>query len=1643
MRRRSLPLFAAVALADALMLVPSASGRAHHAGRASYCTPACVVNVTMTQVGNGGTPDSPLPLGTEATFRVEPYTVGPCSVPTVTMTVTGANPQTLGFQYDGGSGAIVASYIGTNPGVDTVTLTYGIVVCSGQGPYDIGGQTPSVFTVNWGSTARLSLAVNGSAHPLTGASAQFTLSVSGATGTDGVPATVAVAGANASSLQTTFNGSTASFSYTGRTPGTDTVTASAVIQGTLVTSNPVQVVWLPGPNSIPFNNGPSHDPTHKSPTDPLSDPINTFTGNFYTSANDTAVPAPGVPFRLERWYNSLDPSVGPLGRGWTSDLLSRLSFDDAGDAILHDGDGSEVAFQLQAGAFVAPPGSLVSLSASSGGYALLMHDASVQRFDAQGRLVSWLDPTGNGLSLFYSGDLLTQVQDSGGHSIGFSYDAAGHLIGVTLPNSTTVAYSYDGDLLTSVTDPAGKVTHYGYDAAGHLTTITDPDGATLITNRYDDQGRIVEQDDALGNTATFDWGSGVQTLTARDATGATWTDTYQNGELVQRVDPLGGTTSFTYDANFDLTSTTDPRGLTTTMTYDSRGNLTGRTYADGSSESWTYDDGNRVTSHTDADGNTTAYAYDGNGNLIRTTDPAGGTTTYTVDPATGLPLTTTDPLGRTTTYRYDSAGNLVETDSPAGARTTMSYDALGRLVAQTDPLRGTTYYAYDADGRLLTTTDPLGRTTANAYDPAGRLVATTDPDGNTTRHEYDAAGRKTADVAADGGRTTYSYDGVDNLVATTDPNGNTTRYGYDPLARETSMTLPDGSVWHYGYDADGNQTSSTDPLGHMTTTSYDARNRPIGTVSPLGSQTLTDYDANGNVIATYDPRGLVPGADPSQYATRNVYDSLGRLTSTTDPLGDSTRYSYDAAGQLVATTDPRGDTTSYDYDADGNQTSVTAADGSVTRYTYDAAGNVISRTDANGHVTRWTYDGDNEKTSMTNPIGAHWTYAYDPAGNLVRTVTASGGTISQSFDAMNRVTRVSYSDGTPSVGYAYDLDSNRVSMHDGGGTATYSYDANDQLTEAARGSNSFSYAYNPAGELTQRVYPGGFTTQLGYDADGNLVSASSPAGPTQYGYDAAGNLTETTFSNGVVETRTYDRAGRDLTILAQRSAAGGGGGGGAGGGAGAAAAAAGIAKPGAPAPSPVITSFAYTYDPNGNPTSIQTAHGTESYRYDERDRLVQACLDVPCQKWHALAYAYSYDPVGNMLSQQTPEGTMRYTYNAADELTSSRGPGPDATYSYDANGNETRAGATRYRYDLTNHIVSADGPDTFALYTYDGDGNMLTKRTHGDATEYQWDTNAALPQLAVEQTDRGNALRTYGYGVGGTPVTMTTYGRDYTYLTDKLGSVVELTDSRGNAVGSYRYDPYGALLDGEPSFDNPQSDESHVLNPILFTGQYLDSTTELYDLRARDYDSLLGQFLETDPAGGDISDPYSAAFIYADDRPTSLVDPSGMKALTTEADTTVDTTDKKQPCDLGCQVLRDPRITIWSAERSNIVHDLTTSGLIHAKVLHGLLTIAETWPLLINILRTGHRPDGPAGHSAGWAVDIGNYTSANYATTTRFMEWTFKHRLSLGVTQIIGANTCWVYPDYYPISTLNEHKNHVHLGFGPSQTGPLTSCERR
>jgi RHS repeat-associated protein len=165
---------------------------------------------------------------------------------------------------------------------------------------------------------------------------------------------------------------------------------------------------------------------------------------------------------------------------------------------------------------------------------------------------------------------------------------------------------------------------------------------------------------------------------------------------------------------------------------------------------------------------------------------------------------------------------------------------------------------------------------------------------------------------------------------------------------------------------------------------------------------------------------------------------------------------------------------------------------------------------------------------------------------------------------------------------------------------------------------------------------------------------------------------------------------------------------------------------------------------------------------------------------------------------------------------------------------------------------------------------VATKTSGRDQTSYSWDTNAPL---ALE-TDarRGRLLRSYTYGAG--PLELRTPRASFTYHSDSLGSTVELSDRRGNEVASYRYTPYGE----EWSSGTSSTSNETAANPIRFTGQYLDSDSGLYYMRAREYDPSDGRFLETDP----VSDESTAAesdlssYLYAEDDPTLLTDPSGL-----------------------------------------------------------------------------------------------------------------------------------------------------------------------
>jgi RHS repeat-associated protein len=165
-----------------------------------------------------------------------------------------------------------------------------------------------------------------------------------------------------------------------------------------------------------------------------------------------------------------------------------------------------------------------------------------------------------------------------------------------------------------------------------------------------------------------------------------------------------------------------------------------------------------------------------------------------------------------------------------------------------------------------------------------------------------------------------------------------------------------------------------------------------------------------------------------------------------------------------------------------------------------------------------------------------------------------------------------------------------------------------------------------------------------------------------------------------------------------------------------------------------------------------------------------------------------------------------------------------------------------------------------ATYTYNGDGLRVGKVAGGVSSQFTWDAGGGLPQLVKEGAP--GAQKSYVYGPGGLPVEqVTAAGATYYYHHDQLGSTRALTDVAGALQETYSFDAYG----------NTTAVTGSISNPLLYSGQYKDSESGFYYLRARYYDPSTAQFLSRDPAAAFTLSPYA----YVNGSPLNSTDPSG------------------------------------------------------------------------------------------------------------------------------------------------------------------------
>jgi RHS repeat-associated protein len=1035
-----------------------------------------------------------------------------------------------------------------------------------------------------------------------------------------------------------------------------------------------------------------------------------------------------------------------------------------------------------------------------------------------------------------------------------------------------------GNYVLSTTDLALPGRGVGVQFARTYNSLDSATGALGIGWRHAYEARLVINPDG---TVRFIAEDGAQLLFVPDGQGGF----NAPGGVLSALSAVGGgyqllrhdQMRYSFDAVGTLTAIRDRNANQLAFSYAS-GKLTQITDTVGRIVSLTYNASNRLETVTGPQAQTVTFGYDANGRLASVIDVRDKTTTYTYE-AGGRLATIVDPNNHTVvTNEYGPDGRVsVQTDA-RGKTGTFDWDDSTETSTFTDARGGTWVDDYDANV-LQSSTDPMLLTTSYTYDGGLNVTSLTDPRSFVTAFTYDtASNRLTRTAPAPLSYTeTWTYSARNDVATYRDGRNNVTTYGYDTAGNLTSIGAPLGAITELGRDPAGTGllVSVTDARDKTTTFGYDPEANLDRITTPLGNVTTMTYDDAGRMLTRVEPRGNVAGGNPLQYTTTSTYDAAGNLLTNTDALSNTTTRTYDDVGNLQTVTDAKQHSTTYAYDEANHVASVTDAKDGITAYTYDNVGSLATRTDAKLHVTTYGHDLAKRLTSMTAPLNRTWTLGYDAAGNLTNRVDANQNTVTYEYDALNRLSAVHYNDQlTPDATFGYDANDNRTTVVDAFGTDIYVYDALNRLSSVTRGSDSFSYGYDLAGNLTSRTYPGQAAQTLSYDDDGRVSSAAT----TSYTYDPSANVLTATTPDSLTARNTYDRTGRLVETVHTRS-------------------------------SGTLSRFTYSLDAVGNRTAMTTRQGTVTYRYDELDRLTEACWSPtscpggsPAAPLACLACVggllsrpaasvnpppgetyrtYAYDAVSNRQTEVSNSGTTTYAYDDADRLTTVDPPGAGATtYAFDANGNQTAAGATTFTYDRADRLRTAVVGSTTETYTYWGDGTRRSASTGSQAnktTRFVWDRNQALPQVALERNGSDSLLRAYTYGLD--LVSQKAGSKTFYYHHDGLGSVADVTGNTGTSLLWSEYYPYGLARQSATATGAPT-------NPFNFSGEQRDPTTGLYHLRARQFDATTGRFLTTDPAMSLISDPYLASYVYARNNPVNRVDPFGLASEASPTSTT-------------------------------------------------------------------------------------------------------------------------------------------------------------
>jgi RHS repeat-associated protein len=714
---------------------------------------------------------------------------------------------------------------------------------------------------------------------------------------------------------------------------------------------------------------------------------------------------------------------------------------------------------------------------------------------------------------------------------------------------------------------------------------------------------------------------------------------------------------------------------------------------------------------------------------------------------------------------------------------------------------------FDSQGKLTRISDRNGNALSFQYN-GDKLTSITDAAGRVTAFTYNANGNVSAVVDPLGRRATFQYDTNNDLVTYVDMATNVITYTYDSIGYMTSYSIPSGITQiHYGTTA------------FFTELPYVVRE----VVDPLGNSTRFDtgptivwVDARGNRTYYYNDTSAQTTeiTDPLGHKTVREFTS-GNLTGMTDANGNKTTFAYDSRGNLTSATDPLGNTGRLDYDTRDNLVRVIDPLGRTNSFAYDANDNLVRMTDAKGGITSAGYNGVGQLTSLTDPRTSTLVFAYDPQGNVTNFTDPLGGRTAYTYDAVGRLASKTDPKGQL-FRYAFEgIDRvMQITLPDGT-VRRYTYDC-CALASISDSAGTVGFAYDAAKRLVR------FTNTF------NQV--------IQYGYDANGNLAALTYPDGKVVRYEYDGANRLCKVTDWLG-----------------------------------NTTAYSYDPVGNLALSTNSNGTVArYQYDPLNQLA-TLINSKADGSIIAGYKYSTDSLGcrtnvALLAGLLPSfasANVTSTYDVDNRIQTTSG----AIFTHDVNGNLTAIGGTKpttFTYDAFDRLVQVAFTNYSAVYQYSALGNRIARTVNGKTDRFILDPRRALSRVLAETDGTGNVTAYYVYGLG-LISKVTPTGQAYCCHFDGLGSTTATTDSAGNVVNKYAYDPFGNL--------SGASAET-IPNPFHYVGRLgvMDEANGLLYMQARYYLPNAGRFINKDPIGfRGGPNPY----LYVVNNPINYADPNG------------------------------------------------------------------------------------------------------------------------------------------------------------------------